>query len=165
MKSEDRISMVDIRVNWRLGCVLPILALSVIMPACNSPGGPPPPLVRSPDGSTSRFALRPILDGEGYRPYYVAGYAGASYGPGLFSRRSMVGYTDGLGPGHSQCDGRAGDVGTGVSASAFAWPGHVIRRRDRVSRRILPVVVTWERICVHNATPHRRGLPRPLESG
>jgi hypothetical protein len=90
--------MVEYRMNWRLACTLPILALSVILPACQSSGGPPPPLVRSSDGSTSRFALRPILDGEGYRPYYVAGYAGASYGPGLFSRRSMVGLPTAPGP-------------------------------------------------------------------
>ena len=92
--------MVDIRVNWRLACTLAILTLAVTLPACQSPGGsPPPPLVRSPDGSTtSRFALRPILDGEGYRPYYVAGYAGASYGPGLFSRRSLVGLPTAPGP-------------------------------------------------------------------
>jgi hypothetical protein len=83
--------MVDFRVNWRLAYSLPILALSVFLPACNSPGGPPPPLVRSPDETPRRFALRPILDGEGYRPYYIAGYAGASYGPGLFARRRTVG--------------------------------------------------------------------------
>ena len=91
--------MFDIRLNWRLACTLPILALLVMLPACNSPGGPPPPLVRSPDETPRRFALRPILDGEGYRPYYVAGYAGASYGPGLFSRRSMVGLPTAPGPG------------------------------------------------------------------
>ena len=91
--------MVNIRGNWRLACTLPILAVSVVVPACRSAGGSPPPLVRSPDGTTSRFALRPILDGEGYRPYYVAGYAGASYGPGLFSRRSMVGVPTAPGPG------------------------------------------------------------------
>jgi hypothetical protein len=84
--------MADFRVKRRLPGTLPILALSVILPACRSPGGSPqPPLVRTPDGSTTRFALRPILDGEGYRPYYVAGYAGASYGPGLFSRRAAFG--------------------------------------------------------------------------
>jgi hypothetical protein len=90
--------MIDKRVNWRVGCKVLILALSIVLPACNSPGGPPPPLVRSPDGSTRSFALRPILDGEGYRPYYVAGYAGASYGPGLFSRRSLVGLPTPAGP-------------------------------------------------------------------
>jgi hypothetical protein len=82
--------MVDTRINRRLAGALPIMALSIIVPACNAPGGPPPPLVRSPDGSTSRFALRPILEGAGYRPYYIAGYAGASYGPGLFGRRARV---------------------------------------------------------------------------
>jgi hypothetical protein len=90
--------MFDVRVNWRLVCTLPILALSMILPACKSSGGPPPPLVRSPDETPRRFALRPILDGEGYRPYYVAGYAGASYGPGLFSRRSLVGLPTAPGP-------------------------------------------------------------------
>ena len=49
-------------------------------------------MVQTPEGSTtSRFSLRPILDGEGYRPFYLGGYAGASYGPGLFSRREAVG--------------------------------------------------------------------------
>ncbi len=83
--------MVELRVNRRLAATLPIIALSVILPACHSPGGPPPPSVRSPDGTTSSFSLRPILDGAGYRPYYVGGYAGASYGPGLFSRRGAAG--------------------------------------------------------------------------
>ena len=91
LRSKDGIYIVDIRVKWRLASTLPILAFSVILPACRSTGAPPPPLVRSPEASTRRFALRPILEGEGYRPYYVAGYAGASYGPGLFSRRSSFG--------------------------------------------------------------------------
>jgi hypothetical protein len=98
LRSKDGIYMVDIRVKWRLASTLPILALSVILPACRSTGAPPPPLVRSPEASTRRFALRPILEGEGYRPYYVAGYAGASYGPGLFSRRSQVGLPTAPGP-------------------------------------------------------------------
>ncbi len=94
-KSEGRISMIDTRIN------------AVARPAysCSSPSRSPcrramPPAGRhrrwsaAPDGSTpttSRFSLRPILDGEGGRPYYVGGYAGASYGPGLFSRRAVVG--------------------------------------------------------------------------
>ncbi len=84
--------MIHARINWRLVRALLMTVPSILLPACNTPGGPPPPLVRSPDGATtSRFSLRPILDGEGGRPYYVAGYAGASYGPGLFSRRSAIG--------------------------------------------------------------------------
>jgi hypothetical protein len=84
--------MVDTRVNTRMASALMILALSIALPACQSPGGGPPPMVQTPDGSTtSRFSLRPILDGEGYRPFYLGGYAGASYGPGLFSRRDAVG--------------------------------------------------------------------------
>jgi hypothetical protein len=99
VRSKDRISMVNIRIIRRLALALLILALFVVLPACRTAGSSPPPLVRSPDATTSRFALRPILDGEGYRPYYVAGYAGASYGPGLFSRRSMVGLPTAPGPG------------------------------------------------------------------
>ena len=84
--------MVDTRVNMRLAGALMILALSIALPACQSPGGGPPPMVQTPDGSTtSRFSLRPILDGAGYRPFYLGGYAGASYGPGIFSRRDAVG--------------------------------------------------------------------------
>jgi hypothetical protein len=89
--SEDRIFMIHARIHWRIAGPLILVGLSMLLPACNAPGGPPPPLVRSPEGTTSRFSLRPILDGEGYRPFYVAGYAGASYGPGLFSRRSSSG--------------------------------------------------------------------------
>jgi hypothetical protein len=84
--------MFDTRINGRVASALLLVALAIAVPACNAPGRPPAPLVQSPDGSTTtRFALRPILDGEGYRPYYVGGYAGASYGPGLFSRRAVVG--------------------------------------------------------------------------
>ena len=112
--------MVDIRVNWRLACVR-----CRSWPSRSScrraihPEGRHRHWFAAPTSSTSRFALRPILDGEGYRPYYVAGYAGASYGPGLFSPPEHGRVTDGPGPGHTQCDGRAGDVGPGVSASAF----------------------------------------------
>jgi hypothetical protein len=67
------------------------IALAIVMPACHAPGGAPTPLVRSPDGVSSRYSLRPVLDGAGYRPYYVGGYAGASYGPGLFGRNTMMG--------------------------------------------------------------------------
>jgi hypothetical protein len=70
----------------RQGGFVAILAVLVALPACQSPGAAPPPMVSSSDGSTSRFALRPILDGAGYRPYYLGGYAGASYGPGVFGR-------------------------------------------------------------------------------
>jgi hypothetical protein len=86
--------MFDNRINRPVAGSLMLVALSMTVPACNAPGRPPPPLVQTPDGSTpttSRFALRPILNGEGYRPYYVGGYAGASYGPDLFSRRATVG--------------------------------------------------------------------------
>jgi hypothetical protein len=68
-----------------------IAALAIAMPACQSPGWAPSPSVRPPEAGTSRFALRPILEGEGYRPYYLGGYAGATYGPGLFRRNSMAG--------------------------------------------------------------------------
>jgi hypothetical protein len=74
--------MAGTRAGWHPIGALAIVVLSVVLPACRSPGGPPPPMVRNPeDGPTtsSRFALRPILDGAGYRPYYLGGYAGASY--------------------------------------------------------------------------------------
>jgi hypothetical protein len=84
--------MVDTRARSRLAGFLAIFAISMGLPACQSPGWAPSPSVRSPDdGPTSRFSLRPILDGAGYRPYYVGGYAGASYGPGLFGRSTMFG--------------------------------------------------------------------------
>jgi hypothetical protein len=88
VKSEDRIFMMDIRAGWRLIRVFPIVAFSIVLPACRTAGAPPP-AVRSTDPDTSRFALRPILDGAGYRPYYLQGYAGASYGPGLFGRPAV----------------------------------------------------------------------------
>ena len=84
--------MVDTRVNRRMAAAIMMLAVSIALPACQSPGGGPPPMVQTPDGSTtSRFSLRPILDGAGYRPFYLGGYAGASYGPGVFSRPAAVG--------------------------------------------------------------------------
>lgn len=85
--------MFEARINRRAACAMTLIALLATVPACRAPGGPPPPTVQSADGAptTTRFSLRPILNGEGGRPYYVGGYAGASYGPGLFSRRAFVG--------------------------------------------------------------------------
>ena len=90
--------MVDLRVNWRLSLYTadpgPFghhAGVQFTWRSATAIGSQPRWLHR-------RFALRPILDGEGYRPYYVAGYAGASYGPGLFSRRSLVGLPTAPGP-------------------------------------------------------------------
>lgn len=89
--------MAENRISGRLARALMMIPLALALPACRTAGGPAP-LVRTPDGSTTpdvststRWSLRPILDGEGYRPFYLAGYAGASYGPGLFSGRVPVG--------------------------------------------------------------------------
>ena len=85
--------MAENRVSRRLfGILTMIVGRARFRPACQSAGWAPSPSVRSPDdvSTSTRFSLRPILDGAGYRPYYVGGYAGASYGPGLFARRECL---------------------------------------------------------------------------
>jgi hypothetical protein len=88
---EDRICMIDTRARGRLTGTATMIALLACLPACQSPGWAPSPVVSSPEAGVSRFSLRPVLDGEGYRPYFLGGYAGASYGPGVFGRRAVVG--------------------------------------------------------------------------
>jgi hypothetical protein len=80
------------RITQHFARSLMVLSFALALPACQTAGGPAP-LVRTPEeGATARrWSLRPILDGEGSRPFFLAGYAGANYGPGLFSRRVPVG--------------------------------------------------------------------------
>jgi hypothetical protein len=61
----------------------------LLLPACKSPVGAPPPMITQPD--SGRVSLRPVYDPAWVRPYYVGGYAGASYAPGVVGRRVMVG--------------------------------------------------------------------------
>jgi hypothetical protein len=70
---------------------LAIGALTLLVPACKSPGGPPAPWVRSPDTDSTNVTMRPAFEGEGRRPFYIGGYAGASYAPGIVRRRAFVG--------------------------------------------------------------------------
>ncbi len=78
--------MFDQIASRRPALALLLFSVALVLPACQSAGVAPSPLVRSPEDTTNRFSLRPVLDGAGYRPYYVGGYAGASYGPGVFAR-------------------------------------------------------------------------------
>ena len=82
------------------------------------------------------LSLRPILDGEGYRPYYVGGYAGASYGPGLFGRGATVGATAAPAAGPPSVTVEPGTWDAGMSASAspltrVSSPGQIVRRVGR----------------------------------
>jgi hypothetical protein len=70
---------------------LTIGVLSFLVPACKTPGGPPPPWVRSPDTGSTNVTMRPIFDGQRRRPFYISGYAGANYAPELFGRRGLIG--------------------------------------------------------------------------
>ena len=78
--------MVDTRARTHLVRTIALVTLAMCFPACQSAGWAPSPAVRSPEDGSTRLSLRPILDGAGYRPYFVGGYAGATYGPGLFGR-------------------------------------------------------------------------------
>ena len=83
--------MVDRRAKWCPVGTVAIVALSVLVPACKSPGGPPAPWVRSPDSDSTNVTMRPAFDGERRRTFYISGYAGANYAPELFGRRAIVG--------------------------------------------------------------------------
>ena len=100
LKSEDRISMVDIRVNWRLAVYTadhgPLghpAGVQFTRRAATAVGSQPRWLPRAAFRFVRSWMARVI------RPYYVAGYAGASYGPGLFSPPEHGRLTDGPGPG------------------------------------------------------------------
>lgn len=80
----------DRRAKRRPVGVLAIGALSLLVPACKSPGGPPAPWVRSPDTDSTNVTMRPAFDGERRRTFYIGGYAGANYAPELFGRRALV---------------------------------------------------------------------------
>lgn len=83
--------MADWRVKRSPVGALAIVVLSLLLPACRAPGGPPPPWVRSPDTDSTNVTLRPIFDGERRRTFFISGYAGANYAPELFGRRAYVG--------------------------------------------------------------------------
>jgi hypothetical protein len=83
--------MADWRVKRSPVGALAIGALTLLVPACRAPGGPPTPWVRSPDTDSTNVTLRPIFDGERRRTFYISGYAGANYAPELFGRRALIG--------------------------------------------------------------------------
>ena len=83
--------MADRRLKGSQVRAFAIGVLSFVVPACRTPGGPPPPWVRSPDTDSTRVALRPLFDPERRRTFYISGYAGANYAPELFGRRAFVG--------------------------------------------------------------------------
>jgi hypothetical protein len=73
------------RVQRRVAGVLGIIALSIVVPACNSPGGCQFPWLRRSCPDSTNVVQRPAYDYDfpQRRPLVVGGYAGASYGPNL----------------------------------------------------------------------------------
>jgi hypothetical protein len=84
--------MVDRRVKRGPVGALAIGALSLLVSACRSPGGAPPPApwVRRADSDSTNVTMRPIFDPERRRTFFIGGYAGANYAPELFGRRASV---------------------------------------------------------------------------
>jgi hypothetical protein len=78
-------AMVQTRVELRPVGLLGIIALSVFMPACSSPGGPNYPWLRQSAPDTN-VVQRPILDFSREKTFYLSGYAGAGYGPEFRAR-------------------------------------------------------------------------------
>ena len=56
--------MADRRVRRIPLGALTIGVLAFLLPACKTPGGPPPPWVRSPDTGSTNVTMRPAFDGE-----------------------------------------------------------------------------------------------------
>ena len=120
------------------------------------------PAVRSPEDGSTRLSLRPILDGAGYRPYYVGGYAGASYGPGLFRPRRDVGGGGACG-WPTQRHGRFREPGRRNESTDAIRGVMFIGSRSRIS---------WPRAgldLAHNSLaarrlPHRIRFPETIES-
>lgn len=79
LKSGDRMAMVQTRVELRPVGLLGIIALSLLVPACSSPGGPQYPWLRqsAPD---PYVVQRPIFDFSREKVFFVSGYAGSDYG-------------------------------------------------------------------------------------
>jgi hypothetical protein len=65
-----------------------VMALAVVAPACNAPGGWDLPWVRRP--SPDYVVERPVFPLPEGKPLFVAGYAGASYGPFPRGRAVLV---------------------------------------------------------------------------
>ena len=165
-KSEDRISMVDTRVNRRLaGALCRSLASRSSCRRAMSPGGPPPPLVRSPDGST-HTSLFPPSDPRwrGLSPVLRRRVRRCELRPRPFQPPRRGRHTDGTAPGPAQCDGRPGDLGTGMSRVGHRQSQ---TRRPR-TRRIAADHAARSRLRRNlppRAAPHRRGFPEIIESG
>ncbi len=107
--------MVDWRVKRSPVGALAIVVLSLLLPACRAPGGPPPPWVRSPDTDSTNVTLRPILDGERRRTFFIGGYAGANYGPRALRPPRSCRHAGCSCSGSTGCDGRAGNAGPELS--------------------------------------------------
>jgi hypothetical protein len=81
--------MVETRLRRPLAGLLATIALALFLPACHAPGQPPAPWIRQPSADSSNVTMRPPWDSTEVRPFVLGGYAGASYGPGVFGRRAF----------------------------------------------------------------------------
>jgi hypothetical protein len=73
--------MVETRTLGRMLGLLGIVAFSIVMPACNSPGRPQLPWLRWPDAGSANVVQRPTYQEAERKPFRISGYAGESYGP------------------------------------------------------------------------------------
>jgi hypothetical protein len=71
--------MIETRVLRRMLGVAGIVSVSIVLPACSSPGGPRFPWFRPFD--STNVARRPTYQEAEKRPFIISGYAGAVYGP------------------------------------------------------------------------------------
>jgi hypothetical protein len=104
--------MVEARARGRALGLLGTFVLSVMIPACSSPGCPPFPWLRRPNGDSTNVVQRPIYQDAEKRPFRLGGYAGASYGP--FPARRLL-------PAGSPVDAVPGESRSSVSVSEGSW--------------------------------------------
>ena len=162
LKSGDRMAMVQTRVELRPVGLLGIIALSLLVPACSSPGGPQYPWLRqsNPD---PYVVQRPIIDFSRERVFFLSGYAGTDYGPDVRARPAWAFPGGTRAASRATGHGQPGDVGAGVTGST-GWLARLVCSGDSNALESSP---TGRRQQSQGMCPlsHRLQRPDSLESG
>ena len=70
------------RLRGRMVRTVAVAALLSVAPACSATAGGNTWGSGQPSGSLVRRAFRPLFEPQRTKPFYLSGYAGATYGPG-----------------------------------------------------------------------------------